>query len=201
MQTASLLVAAGAVWTVGIIVAAVWIYRWRLGCGRVPSPELVNRGESGSEQALPADEKVADEASASSANRDLPASNVAEVSSPVDSPTALRYPYRAQQWAAPCVRGRLPRPDDFFRVECRELYDGGISFHSPLPIGSETLVISLGNRDTLVFMLARLLAQDVVADESGSPHLVECQFVRRVREDAGRWARALKEAPLAAIAS
>lgn len=118
-----------------------------------------------------------------------------------NSQALFRYPYPTQQWAASCVRGRLPNEEDFFVVDCRELYDGGISFYSPVAIEAETLVISLGNRGTLVFMLARRLSQQVQADEQAARWLVECQFIRRVREDAGRWARALKAVPLTADAS
>lgn len=107
---------------------------------------------------------------------------------------AIRFPYPTQQWAAPCVRGELPEADDFFQVECRELYDGGISFYPPVAMEWDSVVISLGNSNTLVFMLARVVSQQVeVADERSRP-VVDCQFIRRVREDAGRWARALKTA-------
>ena len=55
---------------------------------------------------------------------------------------------------------------------------------------AETLVISLGTSATMIFMLARI----VNSRATPSNVLLECQFIRRVREGTNAWIRALKSA-------
>ena len=77
-------------------------------------------------------------------------------------------------------------------VECRELFGDGISFYSEEAWETETLVITLGTPDTMIFMLARVMSQVPQSAEEAAGYQLECQFIRRIREDAGRWARALR---------
>ena len=200
MQSLFFFVVGGAVWIAVVAVAAVIVQRWRAG-GSGPSLLDAAVGGAGNSEEVPGDGSTAAASTLAISAENQPY-DVEPAANAVANTSAalLRYQYPAQQWAAPCVRGKLPHEDDFFVVECHELYDGGISFHSPVPIDADTLVISLGNSSTLVFMLARRLSQQAQVEKQPARWLVECQFIRRVREDAGRWARALKAMPLTANA-
>lgn len=197
MQNLVFFVGAAAVWIAAIAAVAVFVQRWRAGGSERSLADVASVGTLRSQEMQDADDLSIVSAVAVSTDNEPQGEEPAGDAVANGPPALLRYPYPTQQWAAPCVHGRLPSEDNFFRVASHELYDGGISFLSPIAIEAETLVISLGNRDTLVFMLARRLSQQPQIEEHESLWLVECQFIRRVREDAGRWARALKAVPAA----
>lgn len=44
----------------------------------------------------------------------------------------------------------------------------------------------------MAFMLARVIGEQAEPNENATWYLLECQFIRRIRVNAGRWARALR---------
>ncbi|HET6883766.1 MAG TPA: hypothetical protein VFI31_26675 [Pirellulales bacterium] len=106
--------------------------------------------------------------------------------------SSLRFPYPQRQWLAACRPDKLPAADDFFPVQCSELFDDGVSFYSDSGCDSQTVVISLGTRKTAVFMLAAVVAQQESTGGAPARYLVECRFIRRVREGTRGWSDALR---------
>jgi len=107
------------------------------------------------------------------------------------APRSLRYPYPCRQWAAPYREGRPPQVDDFSPVECHELYDNGISFYTSSVCETDAVAVSLGTRGTLIFMLAQVVRRQLPPGPQSARTLWECQFIRRLYDDAEGWASAL----------
>lgn len=99
----------------------------------------------------------------------------------------MRFPYPCRQWVAPCIDGELPAPRRFFQVQCRDLDRDGIAFYVDSLLAAETFVISLGSRDGLTFMLARVLSEHAQLGDQPGKYLLECRFIRRVEEETYRW--------------
>lgn len=102
------------------------------------------------------------------------------------------FPYPVRQWAAPCFNGNDPDVDDFVSVECRELYQGGVSFESDVLWESDKLVITLGGGHDLLFMFSQVIDQRRATNQHGSlVYRLDCHFLRRVNIDTRRWVEAL----------
>ncbi|HVX15201.1 MAG TPA: hypothetical protein VHC22_28670 [Pirellulales bacterium] len=199
MHTYFLLISVGAIWLCGIVGACIWFAARRANQRRATPPKMeqargeiarVTRQADGLEVAeeasLPDDALKAVLALAPESFRLRAAQGAASQGS------AIRFSYQQQQWAAPCVDGRLPTADDFAPVECYELFGNGVSYYSDSPSATETVVVALGTDDEMIFMLARVMKE--VSQRSSAPagYLLECQFIRRVHENSRRWARALR---------
>lgn len=105
-----------------------------------------------------------------------------------------RFSYRVRQWAAPCVTGCDPDVTDFVSVECCELYEGGVSFKSAVPFESDEVVITLGKKDAMIFVMSGVIDRRTELDEHGSTvYMLACEFIRRRQIDARRLAKGLKE--------
>jgi hypothetical protein len=202
MQAYLLLIGAGTFWVGGIVGACIWWNVRRAGrsraanaeVGRAHSEDLGGRPTPESKVAVALPEGLAMDPLQQVLRR-LPSSPEVwpgDAASSASRASSLRFSYRQRQWAACCPKGRLPEPDDFATVECHELFGDGVSFFSDSMCSTETIVVTLGTHDRMVFMLARVMSE--VSQPGGSPaaYLVNCRFIRRVRENTVRWARALR---------
>ena len=200
MDNTLFLIAAGGFWVCCVIGAGLWwvFHRTRGGfpvadAGLVSAVDLEECPASQVEGPTPSE--LATQSTDSLRLTSLGESLVTvDADQPRSSASSLRFPYPQRQWMAPCFRGRLPSVDDFGLVECQELFGDGISFHLESPCQAETLVISLGTRTTMIFMLARVVSRSDQPEAAPSKCLVECRFIRRVREGTGPWIRGLKSA-------
>lgn len=201
MHVHLLLIAVGIFWILSIVGLGVWWY-WHRTRRRRSLPDACVEALAVVE--LPADRAVQADSSApgeepagcghgtASAEGALPQG----CEKPRGSVPSLRFPYPQLQWMAPCKRGRLPTADDFVPVECHELFGDGVSFYTDAVSEHDTLVVSLGTRATMIFMLARVVAHRAQPEDTPPRLLVECRFIRRVREKAAGWSRVLKSCEL-----
>jgi hypothetical protein len=205
-----LLVVVGACWIGGVAGAVLWwnARRSLIGGHGVSNgdPEALSPArklhDEPKERAAPC--SIANEPDRGLTRRLTAEDGSTDQSGELVSASSLRFPYPQQQWAAPCTQGSLPAAEDFFTVQCSELYDEGVSFFTSGGWQSETLVISLGTRATTVFMLARVTDQRALSEDENSPasYLVDCRFIRRVREGTRDWLNALRSMePLEASAT
>jgi hypothetical protein len=199
MHTYLLLIAVGVFWILGIIGTWIWFNARRANQRRTTPPKkgpgrsdvsggrFEAGGSSDVEEALglPADALKAVLALAPEAARFRAAYGSG-------SHASIRFSYQQRQWAAPCVGGRLPEADDFVPVECYELFGNGVSFYSDSPSATETVVVALGTYEEMIFMLARVMKEVSQRPSAPAAYLLECQFIRRVHENSGRWTRALR---------
>ncbi|OYV95599.1 MAG: hypothetical protein B7Z73_02340 [Planctomycetia bacterium 21-64-5] len=206
MVTNLLLITAGAFWTSGAIGAAIWLLTRRQACRASTahsdgaSCDHRRHAEVGGAEA--------DDRCNKAGNPDLRAAVLNLLGVPSESqqsktagpsseqalqpaPRSLRFPYPCRQWAAPYRERCPPQVDDFSPVECHELYDNGISFYTSSVCETDTVAVSLGTRGTLIFMLAQVVRRQLPPDPQSTRTLWECQFIRRLYEDADGWASAL----------
>ena len=87
------------------------------------------------------------------------------------------YPYRQQ--LAFVLDGKVPTHDDFVEIECNDIASGGFSFLSDHPPLSETVVIALGTRPTLTYLVAQVA--HITRDKRGGRrrYIVGCSYSGR----------------------
>jgi hypothetical protein len=200
MHNTLLLVAAGSFWICCIVGAGIWWISHRARRGLLLTESCLEPAVNTGSDGCPADRIEGPTLSQLAAQptgpirpiRHSEADLAYDAEQPGASTSSLRFPYPQRQWMAPCVRGRLPSADDFVAVQCQELFGDGISFHMESSCQAETLVISLGTSATMIFMLARVVSRQARSEAAPSSVLVECRFIRRVREGTGAWVRGLK---------
>jgi hypothetical protein len=91
-----------------------------------------------------------------------------------------RRQYRVKQLMAPCVHGRLPAAEDFQPVLCNEISVGGISFYCDHAQVAQQLVITLGESDNRLFVVAEVKNRRVAQVDGNTIYLVGCRFLRRL---------------------
>ena len=75
---------------------------------------------------------------------------------------------------------RLPRPSDFFDVQCNDISAGGISFVLDHPPDFEELIVALGQPSKRTYFVARVVRIQIRQEVCGPAYLVGCQFTGRV---------------------
>ncbi len=100
-----------------------------------------------------------------------------------DRRTQPRHKFPRVQSIAPYVAGRFPAADEFREVQCRDINSGGISFWLPSPLECSSLVVALGNDDTLKYLLAEVAHTSAVQRGDKTAYLVGCRFTGRVDLD------------------
>lgn len=91
-----------------------------------------------------------------------------------------RRTFQYRQWIAPVKAHRLPRPSDFFDVQCNDISAGGISFVLDHPPDFEELIVALGQPTKRTYFVARVVRIQIRQEVCGPSYLVGCQFTGRV---------------------
>lgn len=91
-----------------------------------------------------------------------------------------RRTFQYRQWIAPVKAHRLPRPSDFFDVQCNDISAGGISFVLDHPPDFEELIVALGQPSKRTYFVARVVRIQIRQEVCGPAYLVGCQFTGRV---------------------
>lgn len=108
----------------------------------------------------------------------------ADETPPPDSESELRssrrHRYRHDQFISPMTDGTLPTMGDFFKVDCRDISGGGISFYLDSPPDFDTLVVAIGRRSAPAHFAARIAHVAKVEHTGRTQYLVGCQFTERV---------------------
>ena len=99
-----------------------------------------------------------------------------------------RYPYKCEQRVATWQQGDPPPTiHDFQTARCHDIAVDGISFFWPQKPDFETVIISVGSGDKLIFMHAQICDEKAVCMDHEVAHLVRCRFVRRMDELTAVW--------------
>lgn len=99
-----------------------------------------------------------------------------------------RYPYDGWQHVAPWNDGEpAPTLEQFTKVRCHEISVSGISFFCANPPDSESVVISIGKGDKLIFMHAEISEHKAVYMHGDVSFLVGCRYRRRMEELTAVW--------------
>ena len=99
-----------------------------------------------------------------------------------------RYPYECEQQVATWEPGDPPPTiHDFQTVRCHDISVDGISFFWPQQPDFETVIISIGAGDKLIFMHAQLSDDKAVFMHREVAFLVRCRYVRRMDELTAVW--------------
>ena len=93
----------------------------------------------------------------------------------------LRRAYRYQQRIAPVIDGVMPKPDQFFEVQCNDISAGGISFFLDSAPDFDSLVVALGKAPAMSYFTARVARVAGVDHDGPKVYLVGCRFTGRTR--------------------
>lgn len=97
-----------------------------------------------------------------------------------DLRSSPRRNFHYRQLIAPMYNAGLPRKNDFYEVECKDISAGGISFYLDNPPDFQTLVVVLGLAPGLSYFTARVarVVEERINDRVR--HVVGCRFIGRV---------------------
>ena len=85
------------------------------------------------------------------------------------------YPY--VQRIAPIIDGKLPHKDALVETECNDISAGGLSFYSPTPPQSDSVVVALGSPPKFTHLIARIAHLGRVDHEGKAVYLIGCKYV------------------------
>jgi hypothetical protein len=99
-----------------------------------------------------------------------------------------RYPYQCEQRLATWQQGDPPPTiHDFQTVRCHDIAVDGLSFFWPQEPDFESVIISIGSGDKLIFMHAQISDDKAVCMDHEVAYLVRCRYVRRMDELTAVW--------------
>jgi hypothetical protein len=90
--------------------------------------------------------------------------------------------YHCCQPIAPLYGDIPPEADDYFKVECHDISQGGISFFLKRPAGCEKFAIVLGQKPMITTLIGRVVYSKEVEHKDERMYLVGCQFIGRLQE-------------------
>jgi PAS domain S-box-containing protein len=93
-----------------------------------------------------------------------------------------RRAYPFVQRIAPWSGDAPPSPNQFFRVQCKDIAEGGIAFFMGRLPDFENLVIGLGHPPKLTYITARVVRVAGVEHNGKHQYLVGCRFTGRLRQ-------------------
>jgi hypothetical protein len=94
--------------------------------------------------------------------------------------TAPRAGYEYVQKVAPVRKGAVPKPHDFFDVECCDLSRGGMAFYLPAAPDFNELLVVLGRKHELMFLRAEVCNVQEMASNGSFRYRVGCRFTGRL---------------------
>lgn len=103
----------------------------------------------------------------------------AEVKGDLRTSPRRRFPY--MQKAAPMVGDKMPSPDQFTAIRCKDLSGGGIAVVLDKPPDFEHLVFALGIPPAVNHVTARVVRTQRVKRNGRTRYVVGCQFVGRLQ--------------------
>lgn len=99
-----------------------------------------------------------------------------------------RYPYDCFQQMAPWHDAEpTPTLDQFSKVRCHEISVSGISFFWPQAPDFESVIISIGTGDKLIFMQAQVCTHKAVFKHNEVSFLIDCRYLRRMEGLTTQW--------------
>jgi hypothetical protein len=102
-----------------------------------------------------------------------------------------RYPYDCYQQLATWTSGDPPPiMEQFAKVRCHDISVSGISFFWPRVPDFESVIVSIGTGEKLIFMHAQICDHKAVFMHNDVSFLVECRYVRRMDELTAQWHQA-----------
>jgi hypothetical protein len=97
----------------------------------------------------------------------------------VERRTSPRRAYPFVQKIAPWSGDAPPSPKQFFRVQCKDIAEGGIAFFMERLPDFENLVMALGHPPKLTYITARVVRVAGVQHNGRHQYLVGCRFTGR----------------------
>ncbi len=91
-----------------------------------------------------------------------------------------RKKYHCIQQIAPMYNRYLPSADTYFKVECNDISQGGISFYLRRPPGCERFAIVLGQKSMPTVLIGQVVYSREVQHKGNRMYLVGCQFIDRL---------------------
>lgn len=95
--------------------------------------------------------------------------------------SSKRHEFPYMQKVAPLVGGKVPPPEKFFSVRCKDLSGGGVSLLLNRRPDFDLLVISLGAAPTASHVTARVVRVEERKRNGRTQYLVGCQFIGRAQ--------------------
>ena len=95
-----------------------------------------------------------------------------------------RHPFFCLQWIAPYNGYRAPDPDEFFRVQCRDISSSGISFFVDRVPYFELVVIRLPGDGAPKYLTARIQRVKQSANCEFGAYTVGCMFLGSLHASA-----------------
>jgi PAS domain S-box-containing protein len=96
--------------------------------------------------------------------------------------TRRSFPYR--QFVAPIFGERLPEPEKFHEVRCRNLSARGFSFESASIPAYHQLLVAFGQGKDLIYLTAKIIHVTPQGKPGEEPYLIGCRFTGRARHPA-----------------
>jgi hypothetical protein len=101
---------------------------------------------------------------------------------------AKRYPYDCYQQLATWAAGDpAPIMEQFTRVRCHDISVSGISFFWPQVPDFESVIISIGAGEKVIFMHAQICDHKAVYMHNDVSYLVHCHYRRRMDDLTAQW--------------
>jgi PAS domain S-box-containing protein len=91
-----------------------------------------------------------------------------------------RAAYSYRQMIAPMFGDRVPRQEEFFEVECRDISAGGMAFVMNRPPDFQKLVVELGRPPASNQLTAKVVRLQPLERDGEEEYLIGCQFIERV---------------------
>lgn len=98
----------------------------------------------------------------------------------IDRRSERRLSYPRRQRIAPLKDGVLPREDQFFVVECRNIGARGFGFFMDHPPGAREYVAELGNPAHSLYLTVEVKHATLARSADRDRYLVGCQYIGRV---------------------
>ncbi len=91
-----------------------------------------------------------------------------------------RRAYTPVQLIAPLKADGLPDADQFKPMTCHDLSVSGFSFVTDEPPVEDKLVVALGVRPDIAYLVAQVMHRTPVETPQGYDYLVGCRFLKRI---------------------
>jgi hypothetical protein len=94
-----------------------------------------------------------------------------------------RKKFQYYQQIAPIHDNTPPSTDDFIKVECNDISQGGISFFLRRPPGCKHFAIMLGGKNATTMLTAQVVRLQEIEHNDQHMYLVGCKFVNRLETE------------------
>jgi hypothetical protein len=91
--------------------------------------------------------------------------------------TEVRHPFLCKQWIAPYGGVRAPDSEEFFKVQCRDISSGGISFFMDRTPTFQTVVVRLSSLGEPKYLTAQIKRTVASMNPEHGRYIVGCKLV------------------------